>query len=63
MADSNRYYARSASDKTNDWPFWYVADKERSDLNVTIKLEPSLWGYLPFVPRSVAEELAEKANG
>lgn len=63
MADNNRYYARSASDKTNDWPSWFVADRERSGLNVTVGLEPSLRGHLPFVPRSVAEQLAERANG
>ncbi len=34
----SRYYARSASDKTDDWPFWYVADIERGHLNVTSTL-------------------------
>lgn len=33
MAD--RYYARSASDRTDDWPFWFVADRKRGGLNVT----------------------------
>lgn len=30
-----RYYARSASDNTDDWPFWFVADEQRGGLNVT----------------------------
>jgi hypothetical protein len=24
-----RFYARSASDKTDNWPFWFVADEKR----------------------------------
>ena len=31
----SRYYARSASDKTDNWPAWYVADSARGGLNVT----------------------------
>lgn len=30
-----RFYARSASDKTDDWPFWFVADEKHGGLNVT----------------------------
>lgn len=33
-----RYYARSASDKTNQWPYWFVADSKRGGLNVTAEL-------------------------
>lgn len=29
------YYARSASDNADDWPFWFVADAKRGGLNVT----------------------------
>lgn len=36
---TKRFYARSASDKTDDWPFWYVADSYQSDLNVTTSIE------------------------
>jgi hypothetical protein len=25
---TDRYYARSASDQTDDWPWWFVADKQ-----------------------------------
>jgi len=35
---SDRYYARSASDKTDDWPFWFVFDSQQGGLNVTNKL-------------------------
>ena len=30
-----RYFARSASDNTDNWPFWFVADRKRGDVNVT----------------------------
>lgn len=33
-----RYYARSASDKTDDWPFWFVADDSQGGLNVTAEV-------------------------
>lgn len=33
-----RYIARSASDRTDDWPFWFVADRQRGDVNVTGEL-------------------------
>ena len=39
----NRYYARSASDKTDDWPFWFVADKNLGGLNVTADLIRKCW--------------------
>ncbi len=60
MAD--RYYARSASNRTDDWPYWYVADRERGNLNVTVELRPEMLGYLPFLPRDMAEKLAANAN-
>jgi hypothetical protein len=33
-----RFYARSASDKTDNWPFWFVADEKRGGVNVTGEL-------------------------
>jgi len=33
-----RYYPRSASDKTDDWPIWFVADRQKGGLNVTGQL-------------------------
>jgi hypothetical protein len=59
---TERYFARSASDRTEDWPFWYVADRQRGNLNCTPDLMPELRGYLPFVSRQIAERLAAEAN-
>lgn len=57
-----RYFARSASDRTDEWPYWFVADREKAGLNVTGELVPQLHGYLPFLLRADAEYVAEKAN-
>lgn len=57
-----RYYARSGSDRTDDWPFWFVADREQGGLNVTVRVFPAMRGCWPFLPRSVAEEVAKYAN-
>lgn len=57
-----RYYARSASDNTDDWTFWFVADSHKGGLNVTVSLMPELRGRLPFLPKRAAVELAEQAN-
>lgn len=32
---SLRYFARSASDKTDDWSIWFIADRDWGGLNVT----------------------------
>ena len=58
----NRYYARSASDKTDDWPFWFIADNNKGGLNVTVEILPELRGYLPFVPKGMALFLEKKLN-
>lgn len=57
--------ARSASDKTDDWPFWYVTDDQPPDLNKTPEAWKAAYGMdwpprLPFLPREMAEELARK---
>ena len=65
---SNRYYARSASDKTDDWPLWFVAYKTLGGLNVTDKVSRMLGldglhkpgATLCF--REYAEQLAADAN-
>ena len=57
-----RYHARSASDRTDDWPFWFVADQDQGGLNVTVALVPEMRGFMPFLPRPIAEELARFAN-
>lgn len=63
-----RYYARSASDRTDDWPYWYVADREQGGLNVTVRLAREVWGLdrsamLPFMNINDAMALADEANG
>lgn len=35
------YFARSASDRSDDWPYWFVADRDKCDLNVTAELQES----------------------
>lgn len=60
------FSARSASDRTDDWTFWYVR-RQGSNLNLTVEAAeiagwPSGRGSMPFVPRKVAEALAQAAN-
>ncbi len=63
-----RFYARSASDRTDDWPFWFVADADRDGLNVTNELivrfvSPTYKrDGLPFLTREASEALAAKAQ-
>jgi hypothetical protein len=64
MAD--RYIARSTSDHTDDWPFWFVADSNRGGLNVTAELirqhfDPTHQGAT-LTMRLDAQEIAAKAN-
>ena len=57
-----RYLAHSASDRTDDWPFWYVADTTRGALNVTVKLKPEMLGHQPFLCKADAIALAAEHN-
>lgn len=57
-----RYYARSASDNTDDRLLWFISDRQQAGLNVTTCLVPCLRGYLPFLPREMAEKVARGAN-
>ena len=62
-----RYIARSASNRTDDWPFWFVADTQRGGLNVTAELirqhmNPDHAGAV-LCDRSGATVLAILANG
>lgn len=59
---SDRFFARSAADDTDDWPFWFVADRSKSGLNVTVELVPELRGYMPFLTRELALAVAARAN-
>lgn len=66
MTREARFFARSASDRTDDWPFWFVADREHGGQNVTADLyrrhvSPAHPGGV-FLPRDRAEELASIAN-
>jgi hypothetical protein len=61
-----RYYARSASDRTDDWPWWFVADKQLGGRNVTQEVHkllnrPTQPGAVLCV-RAYAEQLAGEAN-
>lgn len=61
-----RYYACSASDKTEDWPVWFVADSQRDGLNVTAELIRALLDEShvgnTLLPKRSALSLAEIAN-
>lgn len=60
---SGPYIARSASNKTDEWPFWYVAGPDEETNYLT-----DLGGFredrsLPrFVTKSIAIDLAKKWN-
>lgn len=61
------YRARSASDRADDWPLWYVTDDQPADRNKTADAIEAVTGVrpvgLPFLSRSVAEALARRMNG
>ena len=62
----SRFYARSASDKTDDWPLWFVADERKGGLNVTAPLirqhlDPDHRGGI-FLSDWEAVKLAGRAN-
>ena len=66
MTAAPRYEAKIASDKTELWPFWFVADNEKGGVNVTNELLVELYKVapkqLPFLSRNGAEMLASVAN-
>jgi len=61
-----KYTARSASDKTDDWQFWMVCNRE--GLNITNDLicrhinQEYKRDRLPFMRRENAESLAQIGN-
>lgn len=61
-----RYYARSASDNTDDWDFWFVADRLKGGLNVTAELIrlhfDANHAGATLTSRECAAEIAEIAN-
>ena len=62
-----RYYARSASDRTDDWPDWFVADTQKGGLNVTAVLARQHLNIdakgQTLCSRRTAQHLAILANG
>lgn len=61
-----RYTVFSASGKTEDWPFWFVADNQKGGVNCTADLirqfyNPDHRGGV-FTSRAGAEALSEKGN-
>lgn len=62
----DRYYASSASDRTDDWPFWFVADRNVGGINRTAELMDALgWQRRPgavLTDRATAEVLAVDAK-
>lgn len=55
--------AKSASARTDDWPFWMVWN---GSLNVTIRAIEAATGQhivaMPFLPRAAAEKLSDYCN-
>ena len=67
MTLTDRYYACSASDKTDDWPWWFVADKQLGGRNVTSEVAtllniPRKFPGATLCAKEYAEHLAEEAN-
>jgi hypothetical protein len=56
MVVDGPFVARSASDNTSDWPFWYVHGPDKIN-----RLTIGDGGK--FVPRHVAEQIADRLNG
>ena len=63
---TDRYYARSVSDKTDDSYFWFVADKQLGGLNVTSEVIKHLnLSHKPgavLCSREYGEQIADAAN-
>lgn len=52
---SNEFFARSASDKTENWPIWFVARKDAPSRNVLDKA-----CEVAGIPRRAGAVLADK---
>lgn len=59
LATGGPYRARSASDRTDDWPFWYVCGPD-GRRNVLSFSAPYYGAVLTIRP--IAEAIAEKFN-
>ena len=57
------YTAKSASDKTDEWPYWYVEFNRANVIPSKYREETGKWlTTLPFVTRTSAENIATKLN-
>lgn len=59
--------ARSASDRTDEWPYWFVADADHPGINITSRIASAL-GYdwrlgAVLADRETAEKIAREWNG
>ena len=58
--------AMSASDSTDEWPYWYVTDDLPLDRNKLIDALECISGKrpvgMPFVTRAIAECIAKQMN-
>ena len=64
---SEEFFARSASDNTDDWPYWYIAKTSNPRLNVTSEVVkilglPEEPGAVFFPGPLIAKRIAEAAN-
>lgn len=61
-----KWRSRSASNKTNDWPFWYVTNDKPLDYNGTIDALEIVLGHrpvmMPFMSKDLAIALADRLN-
>jgi hypothetical protein len=61
-----QWRARSASDKTDDWPFWYVTKDTPSEHNDTKEAIEHISGRvfisLPFVSKEAALQIVDIMN-
>jgi hypothetical protein len=63
---TTQWRARSASDKTDDWPFWYVTKDTPRDYNNTKEaiehISVRVFTSLPFVSKETALQIAGIMN-
>ena len=68
MTDVRKWRARSASDKTDEWYFWYLTDDKPADRNKTkealtiVCKEGAVWPHVLFISRAEAEAIAFVLN-
>ena len=63
---TDRFFARSASDQTDDWPWWFVADRGSGGINRTAEAARIAgFAWKPgavFLSREGAQLIAATAN-